>query len=76
VPGLLCIFPIIADYNNPTSRKLGGTVTLARQLARKRPKGGKRSLREIATELAQAGHCTAKGTEYAPMAIRRMLQPV
>jgi DNA invertase Pin-like site-specific DNA recombinase len=51
------------------------TVALARKLARKRPKGGKRSLREIATELAQAGHCTAKGTEYAPMAIRRMLQP-
>jgi hypothetical protein len=31
-------------------------VALVRQLRRKRPKGGQRSLREIAAELAQRGH--------------------
>lgn len=49
------------------------TVELARKLARARPKGGKRSLREIATELAAAGHVTGLGKPYAPTAIKLML---
>jgi DNA invertase Pin-like site-specific DNA recombinase len=49
------------------------TILLARQLARKRPKGGKRSLREISTALAGAGHTTATGKAYAPTAIKFML---
>jgi hypothetical protein len=44
------------------------TVALAHKLARKRPKGGKRSLAQIAGELASAGHLTGVGTEYAPAA--------
>jgi hypothetical protein len=36
------------------------TVEMARKLARSRPKGGKRSLREISAELA-AGHMTKSG---------------
>ena len=37
------------------------TVELARKLARTRPKGGKRSLREISAALAEAGHLTKAG---------------
>lgn len=49
------------------------TVRLARDLARARPKGGKRSLREISAELAAAGHVTGKGTPYAPTAVAKMV---
>lgn len=49
------------------------TVALARSLARARPKGGKRSLREISAALAEAGHTTKMGTPYAPTAIKLML---
>ena len=48
-------------------------VQLARKLARARPKGGKRSLREISAALAEAGHTTGSGTPYAPTAIKLML---
>jgi DNA invertase Pin-like site-specific DNA recombinase len=48
-------------------------AALARKLARKRPKGGKRSLREIAAELAIAGFTTKNGTPIAAMSVRRML---
>ena len=48
-------------------------VALARKFARSRPKGGKRSLREIAAELAAVGHLTSKGTSYTATAIVRML---
>lgn len=49
------------------------TIELARRLARARPKGGKRSLREISTALAQAGHTTRSGKPYAPTAIKLMV---
>lgn len=49
------------------------TVALARSLARARPKGGKRSLREISAELATAGYTTKTGKPYAPTAIKLML---
>jgi DNA invertase Pin-like site-specific DNA recombinase len=49
------------------------TIELARKLSRARPKGGKRSLREISAELAAQGHVTAKGTPYAPTAVKLML---
>lgn len=50
------------------------TVELARKLARARPKGGKRSLREISTALLEAGHTTNSGKLYAPTAIKLMLE--
>lgn len=50
------------------------TVEMVRKLARTRPKGGKRSLREISAELAAAGHTTKSGTPYAPTAIKLMLE--
>jgi hypothetical protein len=49
------------------------TIELARSLGRSRPKGGKRSLREIAAALAQAGHTTRTGKPYAPTAVKLML---
>ena len=51
-----------------------GTVELARKLARMRPKGGERSLREISTALAEAGHVTKTGKPYAATAVKRMLE--
>jgi hypothetical protein len=50
------------------------TVELARKLARSRPKGGKRSLREISAALAEAGHVTRSGKLYAPTAVKLMLE--
>jgi hypothetical protein len=49
------------------------TVEVARKLARARPKGGKRSLREISAALADAGHTTKSGKPYAPTAVKNML---
>jgi hypothetical protein len=49
------------------------TVEYARKLARARPKGGKRSLREISAALAEAGHMTNTGRPYAPTAVKLML---
>lgn len=49
------------------------TIDLARSLARARPKGGKRSLREVAAALAEAGHTTRTGKPYAATAIKLML---
>lgn len=51
----------------------GAMVTLARRLRRARPKGGKRSLREIAIELENAGFISRSGKPYAPTAVARML---
>ena len=48
-------------------------VALACRLNRKTPKGGQRTLREIAAELAAAGHLTSTGKPYAPAAVAKML---
>ena len=48
-------------------------VALVRQLRRKRPKGGRRSLREISRELADAGYLNEHGRPFAPNSIRNML---
>jgi DNA invertase Pin-like site-specific DNA recombinase len=49
-------------------------VALAKKLARKRPKGGQRSLREIAAELAAAGFMTSSGKPYEATAVKRLLE--
>jgi DNA invertase Pin-like site-specific DNA recombinase len=50
-------------------------VREAKRLARKNPKTGrKRSLRQIASELARLGHCNDKGRPFAPMQIARLLK--
>ncbi len=48
-------------------------VREARKLARKRPKGGKRSLRQISSELAASGHPGPTGRPYSAEGIRKLL---
>ena len=48
-------------------------VTLARRLRRKRPKGGQRSLRDVAAELAQRGHLNEQGRPFSAASVRSML---
>ena len=45
----------------------------AKQLQRKRAKGGQRSLREIAAELEKAGYVSPSGKRYGATAVARML---
>jgi hypothetical protein len=49
-------------------------VALVRQLRRKRPKGGQRSLREIAAELAQRGIMNERGRAFSAPSIASMLR--
>jgi DNA invertase Pin-like site-specific DNA recombinase len=51
----------------------GRMIALAKKLRRKAPKGGRRSLREVARELAAAGYVSHTGRPYAPTAVARML---
>ena len=49
-------------------------VALARKLRRYPIKGRRRSLRQVASELAAAGYVSSVGTPYAAMAVSRMLE--
>ena len=48
-------------------------VKLAKKLARYPVNNRKRSLRDVAAELAAQGHFAASGKPYAPAAIARMI---
>jgi hypothetical protein len=48
-------------------------VELVRQLRRRRPKGGQRSLREISAELASMGYLNERGVPYVAASIKAML---
>jgi DNA invertase Pin-like site-specific DNA recombinase len=48
-------------------------VKLAKALARKKPKGGKLSLRAISAELAAQGHLNERGKAFAAKSIASML---
>lgn len=48
-------------------------VTLAKQLRRKKPKGGQMSLRAIAGELAAAGYLNERGAPFNPRAVLEMV---
>jgi hypothetical protein len=48
-------------------------VALAKKLARYTINGCKRSLRDVAAELAAAGHVPKSGKPYAATAISRMI---
>jgi DNA invertase Pin-like site-specific DNA recombinase len=50
------------------------TVALAKKLTRYSVNGRKRSLREVAAELAVAGHFTSKGTPYSAAAVAKMIK--
>jgi DNA invertase Pin-like site-specific DNA recombinase len=49
-------------------------AALAKQLRRRRPKGGQLSLRAIAAELARRGHFNERGNEFSSSAIASMLE--
>ena len=50
-------------------------VALAKRLSRKNPKTGKRrSLREIATRLAEAGHVNENGQPFAAKSIKAIVE--
>jgi len=49
-------------------------VALVRQLRRRRPKGGQRSLREISAELAQRGIMNERGNAFSASSINSMLR--
>jgi hypothetical protein len=51
----------------------GQMLALARKLRRKTPKGGRRSLRAVAAELAKAGFLCSSGRPFEPTAIGRIL---
>jgi DNA invertase Pin-like site-specific DNA recombinase len=51
-------------------------VALVRQLRRRRPKGGQRSLREISSELAARGHLNERGQPFSAASIASMLGPL
>jgi DNA invertase Pin-like site-specific DNA recombinase len=48
-------------------------VALARQLRRKRPKGGQRSLREVAAELAGRGYLNQRGAPFSAASVASMV---
>ena len=48
-------------------------VALVRQLRRRRPKGGQRSLRDISAELALRGHLNERGQPFSAASINSML---
>lgn len=48
-------------------------VALAKQLRRKKPKGGVMSLRAIAAELAARGHLSERGTPFSASAVLEMV---
>jgi DNA invertase Pin-like site-specific DNA recombinase len=49
-------------------------VAEAKRLRRKRPKGGQRSYRQIASELFQAGYANSNSRPFSPSSIKAMLQ--
>jgi hypothetical protein len=48
-------------------------VKLAKALARRKPKGGKPSLRAISAALAEVGHLNEHGRPYNPKSVAVML---
>lgn len=62
------------NYREIDAEKHGGKmIAMAKRLRRKSPKGGRRSLRAIADELASASFKSESGKPFAPTAIGRML---
>ena len=48
-------------------------VELAKKLRRRKPKGGRRSLRAVALDLEKAGFVSHTGKRYVATAVARML---
>jgi DNA invertase Pin-like site-specific DNA recombinase len=61
------------EGRKPLSETVTQATLLARQLRRKRPKGGRLSLRSISAELARRGHLNERGTPYNAKSIASMI---
>lgn len=61
------------DGRKPISETHPQATLLAKQLRRKKPKGGVMSLRAIAEELAAAGHLNERGAVFNPRAVMAMI---
>ena len=61
------------DGRKSHAEKRPDAVALARRLARKKPKGGKLSLRAISAALAAQGHVNERGKAFNPKSIASML---
>lgn len=61
------------DGRKPIADAHPEATALAKQLRRKRPKGGVMSLRAIAAELAAAGHLNERGAPFNPRAVLEMV---
>ena len=48
-------------------------VAAAKRLRRKRPKGGQRSLRQIASELFKAGYANSNGRPFSASSVKAMI---
>ena len=61
------------EGRKPLSETRPEVVALARKLRRRRPKGGRLSLREIAKALATQGYFNERGKPYAAKSVASML---
>ena len=57
--------PLPASARKSHAELRPDVVELARRLRRKRPKGGQRSLRDVAADLAQRGHLNEQGRPFS-----------
>lgn len=63
------------NYREIDAKDHGGRmIALARKLRRKKPKGRRRSLRNVSQELAAAGFVSQSGKPYSASAIARMIE--
>jgi len=58
---------------HPKGRHGSRMVELAKKLRRRKPKGGRRSLRAVALDLEKAGFVSHTGKRYVATAVARML---
>lgn len=61
------------DGRKPIAETHPHATLLAKQLRRKKPKGGQMSLRAIAAELAARGHLNERGAPFNPRAVLEMI---
>jgi DNA invertase Pin-like site-specific DNA recombinase len=62
------------EGRKPLAATHPGAAALAKQLRRKKPKGGVMSLRAIAVELAAAGHVNERGVAFNPRAVLELVK--
>ncbi len=61
------------EGRRPLRETVPAAALLARKLRRKRPKGGRLSLRAVSAELARAGHLNERGKPYNAKSVASMI---